>query len=72
MKNTFETGKTYQVRSICDYDCIFSYTVISRTAKFITIKVMNEIKKVKVFNYEESEACYPQGKYSMSPMLKAI
>ena len=34
---TFETGKTYQARSIGDHNCIFTFKVIKRTEKTITI-----------------------------------
>ena len=67
----FNENKTYETRSICDYDCIFKMEVIKRTEKTITIKIMNQIKKIKVFMYEDKEACYPLGKYSMSPMITA-
>ena len=33
----FEIGKTYSMRSICDHDCVWTYTVTARTAKTITI-----------------------------------
>ena len=31
----FEIGKTYSMRSICDHDCVWTYTVTARTAKTI-------------------------------------
>jgi hypothetical protein len=67
----FIVGKTYQCRSVCDHDCIFKYEVISRTKAFITIKSHNEITKRKVYMNETEEYCYPQGQYSMCPILKA-
>lgn len=33
----FEIGKTYSMRSICNQDCVWTYTVTARTAKTITI-----------------------------------
>ena len=33
----FEIGKAYSMRSICDHDCVWTYTVTARTAKTITI-----------------------------------
>ena len=28
----FQVGKTYATRSACDHDCIFSFTILARTA----------------------------------------
>lgn len=69
----FEAGKSYWTRSICDYDCIIRIEVISRTAKFITAKVGNKIKRlgVKVCTYDNAERCDPWGRYSMSPSISA-
>lgn len=39
-KNTitrFEVGKTYEMRSICDYDCVWFYTILRRTPKTVTM-----------------------------------
>ena len=47
----FEIGKTYFCRSICDHDCIFEMTVISRTEKTITAKHNvggNQIQRLKI------------------------
>ena len=67
----FETGKTYFTRSICDYECIFSYEILSRTAKTIKIKSLCGVKSKKVFIWDDCETIYPEGKYSMCPVLKA-
>lgn len=69
----FEPGKSYWTRSICDYDCIITIEVISRTAKFITAKVGGKIKRlgVKVCDYDKAERCDPWGRYSMSPVISA-
>lgn len=67
----FEIGKTYEARSACDYDCIFSFEVVARTAKQITIKVRGEEVKRGVSMYEGSEVCFPLGKYSMCPIIRA-
>jgi hypothetical protein len=31
----FEVGRTYSTRSVCDHNCIFSYTVTRRTDKTV-------------------------------------
>ena len=67
----FEIGKIYEARSACDYDCIFSFEVIARTARQITIKVRGEAVNRGVSMYEGSEVCFPLGKYSMCPIIRA-
>ena len=39
MTATFEVGRTYSTRSICDYDCVHSFTILARTAKSVTVDV---------------------------------
>jgi hypothetical protein len=70
----FEIGNTYSTRSSCDWDTIFSYTVIARTAKTITIEDKHgHVSKrgVKADYDGVAEACYPEGRYSMCPVIKA-
>jgi len=67
----FEVGKTYQTRSACDYDCIFSFTVVSRTEKQITIKSIFEVKARKVYVVDGVEYCNPRGVFSMHPVIRA-
>ena len=67
----FETGKTYTARSICDHDCIFSITVLARTAKTVTVKTMGETKRCKIQDIDGVEGVYAQGRFSMSPLFKA-
>lgn len=71
----FEIGKTYTMRSICDHNCIWSYTVIDRTAQTITITDGEKVQKCRI-NKAASEYCneetvYPCGRYSMAPSLHA-
>ena len=35
---TFEVGKRYYMRSACNYEVMWFFTVISRTKKFITLQ----------------------------------
>jgi hypothetical protein len=72
MNTTFEIGKTYYAHSACDYDTIFAYTVIKRTAKFITIDSGYDTRRVGVRrNNDGIEICLPQGSFSMAPVLRA-
>lgn len=64
----FEVGKSYSCRSICDYNTVWTHRVVSRTAH--TIKLDNgSTYKPRV--YEGKEFIYPQGRYSMAPILRA-
>lgn len=73
----FEIGKTYNMRSPCDHDCIWSYTVTDRTACTITLQDndTNKTRKCRVSKlYSEMdgrEVVLPLGNYSMAPMLRA-
>ena len=72
----FETGKTYATRSICNSECVFCYTVFSRTACTVTLvdnhgnHVTCRISK-KVSEYRNAETVLPLGNYSMCPILSA-
>lgn len=71
----FEIGKTYSMRSICDHNCVWTYTVTARTAKTITISDGEKTLKCrviqKVSEYRGAETIYPLGQYSMAPSLTA-
>lgn len=71
--NTFQIGKTYTCRSICDYDTIFSFTVVKRTAKFITItNSFGDSSRVGIrADIDGNESASPLGVYSMSPTIRA-
>nr|DAQ11691.1 MAG TPA: hypothetical protein [Caudoviricetes sp.] len=71
----FEIGSTYSMRSVCDHNCIWSYTVTERTAQTITVTDGKEIKKLRISKkysqYRDAETVFPLGQYSMAPMLTA-
>ena len=67
----FKQGQELSSRSICDYNCIYTSTVLNRTAKTVTINVRGENKRCKVHESEGVEFIYPFGKYSMCPVFKA-
>ena len=69
----FEVGKRYKHGWIGDSQLFTTYTVISRTKHFIQLAESEPGRtfKVKTFNYEGSERCYPRGKYSLCPILSA-
>lgn len=72
----FEIGKTYSTRSICDHNCVISFTVKARTACTITVDEDGELKRLKISKkfseYRGAETVYPWGQYSMAPIISAI
>lgn len=72
----FETGRNYSMRSICDHECVWSFTVKARTAQMITL-VDEKGKEIKcrickqVSEWNKAETVYPLGRYSMAPSLTA-
>lgn len=72
---TFETGKTYTMRSVCDHNCTWAYKVLKRTAKTITITDGKATKTCRInkgaTEYSGVETIYPLGQYSMAPCLRA-
>ena len=71
--NKFEVGKKYSARSICDHNCIFWMTVLSRTEKTIKAHVNAFGLKTLRINISDSndESVKPLGRYSMSPTIFA-
>lgn len=67
----FHVGRTYQTRSICDYDCIFSFTILARTAKTVTVKVNGNTVRRGLYLYEGVEQFKPFGSYSMCAIIGA-
>lgn len=70
----FEIGKSYFCRSICDWDCIWSYKVIARTASTITLcdEDSKKVIRCRVSKWSrEAEEVRPLGSYSMAPILSA-
>ena len=71
----FEIGKQYSMRSICNHEAIWTYTVTARTAQTITVTDGKETLKLRIIKklseYRNAETVYPLGQYSMAPMLSA-
>lgn len=70
--NEFETGKSYICRSVCDHDCVWTFTVAKRTTSSIWILVDGEMVRRSVTVYDGNEIAYPFGKFSMAPIIRAI
>ena len=69
--NRFLVGKTYTCRSACDYDTIFSWTVVARTAKQLTLEQYGKTFKRGIIIWNGIENCRPLGSYSMAPVISA-
>lgn len=71
----FEIGRTYTMRSICDHDCVWTYTITKRTAQTVTITDGKETKTCRICKqasqYRDAETIHPLGRYSMAPSLSA-
>lgn len=70
----FEVGKDYSMRSACYHDCVWTYRVIARTARTVTLEDdKGRVKKchIRTCDQSYSEAVYPLGNYSMCPVLRA-
>ena len=66
----FEINKNYSTRSICDSECVWTFTILNRTEKTITVNSMGEIKKCKVhLDRNGFEWAMPLGRYSMCPVF---
>jgi hypothetical protein len=73
--NRFQVGRTYATRSICDYDCIFSFKILGRTAKTVTIQDPHtsdrRTVKRRLYVWEDNEQFKPHGNYSMAAIVGA-
>lgn len=73
--NKFEVGRTYATRSACNHDCIYQFTVVRRTAKFIFLQGRHpgdQVERRGVYTYDNGpEMCKPHGRHSMAPTLQA-
>lgn len=67
----FQIGKTYVTRSACDHNCIFSFTILARTAKSVTINVRGKAVRRGLKIWDDVEHFDPFGRYSMAPVISA-
>ena len=71
----FITGKIYFCRSTCDHEAIFKYKIERRSEKSVWIEDMQtglvQRKTVKIWYDDTKEAVWPEGRYSMAPILTA-
>ena len=77
----FKVGKKYSMRSICDYECVWTYKVIARTDSTVVLQQVRNGKPSgeqarfrinrQLSGYHKAEAVRPLGTYSMCPTLTA-
>ena len=73
-KAKFEVGKTYYAHSACNHDCVFTYTVISRTEQTAVLEDSfgkRRRRKIHTDGGFGTEWILPQGSYSMAPVISA-
>lgn len=76
MMKKFEIGSTYSMRSACDHECVWAFTVTARTEQTVTLadekgkKISRKIIR-QVSEWNKAEIVYPLGRYSMAPALVA-
>lgn len=72
--NQFNVGQTYTTRSICDYDCVYSWKVVrtSKTSVWFTGSCVKGVQRRSVkTNLDGRQFLSPLGTYSMSPTIHA-
>lgn len=70
--STFTVGQTYSATSVCDHTCVWSFTILRRTAKFITIRDRwGTVSRVGVRSDGTEEVALPLGSYSMAPVIRS-
>ena len=67
----FEVGKTYQNRAASDWDTIYSFKIVSRTAKTLVYEQDGKQQKRGIYVYDGVEWCKPYGTYSMCSVIRA-
>jgi hypothetical protein len=67
----FIVGKTYTTRSIGDSNCIFAFECVGRTRATVTFRHEGKEITKRVQIASNSEACFPLGRYSMAPVIRA-
>jgi hypothetical protein len=72
----FAPGDVLTTRSICNHDCIYTATVVSRTAKSVMVDLGSGHggivrRGLLIDSYTGDEYFYPYGRYSMAPSFHA-
>jgi len=74
---TFTPGQIVTCRSACDHNAIWTFEIIKRSAKFITIQNVSNVDRaetpvrVGVKTGSDGEWAMPMGTFSMAPVISA-
>ena len=77
MNKNFTANTAYSTRSVCDYNCVFNFFVVKRTAKTVTLSNDERTdmdakgKTFRIREWEGVEQFKPFGSYSMAPIVTA-
>jgi hypothetical protein len=75
MTSKFQVNKTYATRSIGDHNCIYSFTILSRTEKTVTVKgtLIDKTARrgLSIGRYDDAEQFKPFGTHSMCAVISA-
>jgi len=71
----FKTGTIYETRLLTDWDIVLRYEIVKRTEKSVWIKDLKSknarVKRCGVKVFSGVETIYPEGRYSLCPILDA-
>lgn len=68
----FQPGQTVSCRSLGDSNCVWTFTIVKRTAKFVTLEDSEgKTWRVGVYVSDGVERAKPFGTYSMCPTISA-
>lgn len=67
----FIVGESYYDRSSCDWDTVFAFTILARTAKTVTIQHRDEVVRRGLTVWNGVEQFKPFGSYSMCAIVSA-
>lgn len=69
----FEVGKNYSCTSACNHECVWTFKVIKRTDKTVTLQQSGKSETItrRPYLYDDSENIRPLGNYSMAPIIRA-
>jgi hypothetical protein len=67
----FQVGHSYATRSACDYDCIYRFTILARTAKTVTVEVHGKRVRRGLSICNGVEQFKPFGSHSMAAVISA-
>ena len=71
MAARFEIGKLYSTRHIGNHDLYITIYVINRTEKTVKVLIHGKVKTYRLVNYKNEEFFFPEGRFSLAPVIRA-